>query len=497
MKKHLLFIVLFTACVFSGLTGQPFIAGPENVNEDRSVVAPLVPAITVDGALDDPGWIIMQPVDIVVTGTPGIDLNEIHFGVVYTAEYLYIGVEVFDSILTPFEMGEIFIDGDNSGGAYGPGDLHLRFAGPFVQVIYPDSIEGIMLGFQVMPLGNGVTAELGILWSELGITPQPGSQIGFDILFSDGDSMGGVDYILAWNGNLQNYTETTNFGTLVFWPEITTTATSVISMAVDGNLDDAGWSIDNAVTNIVYGTPTEDINQVNFGLAYNAESLFIGLDVLDAALTFFEMGEVFIDGDNNNSYYGDHDLHLRFAGPVVIVVYPDTIQGIELGFAVKPLGDGYTAELSIPWSELGITPVENEHIGFDLILSDGDSGIGVDYMMAWNGSLQDYWCTSVFGNMVFGVNSGVKDFIDISEQLSIYPNPASEMIYLKDRDNAFEGDLSLKIADISGRTVYNGALNLNDGDWSGLNIDFLNPGIYFITIGNDKQQLAVKKLVVE
>jgi len=141
--------------------------------------------------------------------------------------------------------------------------------------------------------------------------------------------------------------------------------------------------------------------------------------------------------------------------------------------------------------------VENEHIGFDLILSDGDSGTGIDYMMAWNGSLQDYWSTSVFGNMIFGVNSGIGDFSDISAQIDIYPNPSSGMIYIRDTENAFDGNTALKIADISGRIVYDGTMSFVSGNWSGFDAAFLNPGIYFITLSNDQQQVAVKKLVVE
>jgi len=497
MKRCLLLCMLCATLFSVEVYSQNGTSGLKSVMEDKAVVAPKVPSMNIDGFLDDPGWIINQVVDKVVLGTPGIDSNAVLFGVAYNAEYLYIGLNVMDSIITPFEMGEVFIDGDNSGGPYGEGDLHLRFAGPFVQVIYPDTLEGILLGFQVNPLADGFTAELGILWSELGITPEAGGQIGFDLMFSDGDSGTGVDYMMAWNGDLQNYQETTYFGDLIFWPEKSVTATSVIGMTIDGGLDDAGWNIDNAVTNIIFGTPSGDINDAHFGLAYNADSLYIGLDVNDATLTPFEMGEIFIDGDNNDSYYGEKDLHLRFAGPYIFVIYPDTIMGINLVFVVKPLGDGYTAELAIPWSELGITPVENEQIGFDLILSDGDSDTGVDYMMAWNGSLQDYWSKSVFGNMVFGVNSGLNDLVDVSNQVSLYPNPTNGNVYISSPGDTFQGDVNIKVVDITGRTVLNDHFSLEPGKMTGLDASRFTTGTYFITITDNEGVKAIKKFIVE
>ncbi len=182
-------------------------------------------------------------------------------------------------------------------------------------------------------------------------------------------------------------------------------APKVFNMVVDGQLDEADWNIDQNISNVVNGTLTEDPNLIYFGVTYNDEYLFVGLDVMDGALTPMEMGELFIDGNKNGGAYDENDLHIRFAGPVVIVVHPDTIEGIQLGFAVKPLGDGYTAELAIPWSELGVTAVMGNQIGFDLIISDSDSGTSIDYQMAWNGGLQNYQVTSAFGDLLFGTLS--------------------------------------------------------------------------------------------
>jgi hypothetical protein len=185
------------------------------------------------------------------------------------------------------------------------------------------------------------------------------------------------------------------------------TAPKVFNILVDGLLNESDWKIDQPVSQVVYGAPAADgdLNQAYFGVAYNSEFLYVGLDVVDSTLTPYEMGEVFIDGNKSGGAYDTNDLYIRFAGPFVIVMYPDTILGIQLGFAAKPDGKGYTAELAIPWAELTVTPAEGGQVGFDLILSDRDTLTipGVDYMLAWNGGLQDYVSTSSFGDLNFGV----------------------------------------------------------------------------------------------
>ena len=182
-------------------------------------------------------------------------------------------------------------------------------------------------------------------------------------------------------------------------------APKVFAISVDGLLDEADWSIDQIVSQVISGDPAGNMSEVHFGVTYNDEFLYVGIDALDDTLTIMEMGEVFIDGNKNGGAYDANDLHLRFIGTYVQVVYPDTIEGYELGFAVKSLGEGFTAELAIPWVALGVTAAEGDQIGFDLILSDSDNGTSHKYQLAWNGGLQNYVGTSSFGDLLFGTLS--------------------------------------------------------------------------------------------
>jgi hypothetical protein len=187
-------------------------------------------------------------------------------------------------------------------------------------------------------------------------------------------------------------------------------APKVFAMSIDGSLSEPDWRIDQVVSQVINGEPIGDPNEVYFGVTYNEEYLFIGIDVSDAVLTGYEIGEVFIDGNKSGGAYDEFDAHLRFGagltGAYINVIYPDTIEGILLGFIPKPAFDGFTAELAIPWAGIGVTAAEGNQIGFDIILGDSDSPTGEGfYQMAWNGGLQNYVNTSSFGDLLFGTLS--------------------------------------------------------------------------------------------
>ena len=274
-------------------------------------------------------------------------------------------------------------------------------------------------------------------------------------------------------------------------------ATSVISMNIDGKLDDAGWVIDQPVSKLISGTPVIDSNIVFFGLAYNAQYLYVGLDLTDATLTLSEMGEVFIDGNKNGGAYDEFDLHMRFVGLNLFVLHPDTITGIILMPSVKPLGDGVTVELAIPWSELGITPTENEQIGFDLIVGDSDTGIGIDYLMAWNGDLTNYESTSLFGDMIFGVSSGLGDMMDKSDQVALFPNPSDGAVSLQFSGESFNGNVNILITDITGRIINDEKYYTGTDNIIRLDAGLFTPGMYFVAILSKAGGKAFKKLIIK
>ena len=101
----------------------------------NAVIAPKVFAITVDGFVDEADWDISQPVSNLVEGELNDDVNEAYFGVTYTETHLYIGMDITDAILAKNDQGELFIDGDKSGGPYDDHDCHVKFGVAGVEVI--------------------------------------------------------------------------------------------------------------------------------------------------------------------------------------------------------------------------------------------------------------------------------------------------------------------------------------------------------------------------
>jgi hypothetical protein len=180
----------------------------------NSVSAPKVFAINVDGVLNENDWVINKPVAKVVDGSVGADLNEVYFGVAYNETYLFVGIDITDASLTANEQGEVFVDGDKSGGPYDEHDIHLKFSAAGIEVIQGPTGITPLLGFVVS--ATGYTAEVAIPFADLGVTPVEGGQMGFDILIGDDDAGTGVEYKLAWNGGLQDYDNTSSFGSLVF-----------------------------------------------------------------------------------------------------------------------------------------------------------------------------------------------------------------------------------------------------------------------------------------
>jgi len=180
----------------------------------NAVIAPKVFNIAVDGHLDEADWKIDQVISQVIDGTPGADMNTAYFGVTYNETYLYVGIDITDGVPTPGDAGDVYIDGNKSGGAYDSYDIHLRFSLAGVEVIYGPTGIVVELGFGLT--ATGYSAEVAIPWADLGVTPTEGSQIGFDIILKDDDTGTGVEYQMAWNGNLQDDEITTPFGDLLF-----------------------------------------------------------------------------------------------------------------------------------------------------------------------------------------------------------------------------------------------------------------------------------------
>jgi hypothetical protein len=188
-----------------------------NLYYTTSFEAPKVFSMIIDGDLDESGWDISQEANKIIWGTPVSDLNEVNFGVSYSDSYLYVGLNITDYFVNEGDIAEFFVDGDNSGGEYDEHDVFFTINGSgFLEVIYgPPGGITVSAIFKTNP--DGYTVEAAIPWDDLGISPTEGDMAGFDIMIRD-DDYGWVEYVIAWSGTTDNYSNTSPFGKVIFGP---------------------------------------------------------------------------------------------------------------------------------------------------------------------------------------------------------------------------------------------------------------------------------------
>jgi hypothetical protein len=90
----------------------------------------------------------------------------------------------------------------------------------------------------------------------------------------------------------------------------------------------------------------------------------------------------------------------------------------------------------------------------------------------------------------FGTTTGMPTIMqEVSDQ--VYPNPASEKVFFSSEIAKAE---ALSISDINGRELLKADRNFLESA-EGMNIDMLNPGVYFVNI-RYATQTSVQKLIV-
>src|SRR5258705_5144857 len=180
--------------------------------------------------------------------------------------------------------------------------------------------------------------------------------------------------------------------------------------AINGQLSESGWNLANSVTKTTIGTPN---NTVTMGAMWDNTNLYVGVKVLDANLFNDSANlwdddsvEIYIDANNNKgATYDSFDRQF-------VKGYNDTALGgigsqTGVAHASAAIAGGYSVELAIPWSNLGVTPTAGMTIGFDVGNNDDDNAGARDAQAVWWGNINDYNNTSAFGSLVLMSAGGV------------------------------------------------------------------------------------------
>lgn len=155
-----------------------------------------------DGNVDE--WNLNHGCNIVALGNPN---NIITFGVMYDENYLYVGLNVVDDVISlkndavyQNDCIEIYIDNDYCKG----GTKHTGWA----QLLYPADVDRIVPNSIFKKTDDGYCAEIRIPWSDFNIEAKPGVRLGFELDMIDSDGNNG-DYsresVLCFNGSMDNF----------------------------------------------------------------------------------------------------------------------------------------------------------------------------------------------------------------------------------------------------------------------------------------------------
>jgi hypothetical protein len=181
------------------------------------------------------------------------------------------------------------------------------------------------------------------------------------------------------------------------------TGKTLAPITVDGNPNEAEWTLDRIARKPVIGSSD---NTINFGTLWDDKYLYVGVQVQDAGLyndsqDSFEDDsvELFLDADHSRSSTLDvFDWHFR-TGYNDTVLYERASETVGSLHAWSAIPGGYAVELAIPWLNLGITPAAGTTIGFDIAVNDDDNGGMREGQLVWSGTENNYKNTFGYGEL--------------------------------------------------------------------------------------------------
>jgi hypothetical protein len=191
-------------------------------------------------------------------------------------------------------------------------------------------------------------------------------------------------------------------------------------ISINGTLESA-WSQTNSIS---FSNASQSDNQVIVKALWDDTKLYLSYDVTDdvreatnAALWQDDGAEVFIDTQNNKSTSMDAN-DFQFLSNINNI---NSLAGVA-SFTTQR-SNGYTMEISVPWSTLSVTPAQNMNLGILFANNDRDNGVATQFdwlnLIATGDYAQpDLWGTLTLGSTIVVANqtpSGNFDEIRLSD----------------------------------------------------------------------------------
>jgi Carbohydrate family 9 binding domain-like/Concanavalin A-like lectin/glucanases superfamily/Secretion system C-terminal sorting domain/Bacterial Ig domain len=206
-------------------------------------------------------------------------------------------------------------------------------------------------------------------------------------------------------------------------PQQATAYKTQTSILIDGNISESDWTLEKDVAGIYPFYQNWSNNTTKYGVLWDDDYLYVAFEVLDNNLEnnssdgWNDGVEVFIDADFNKGYqYDSFDRHFTKGwNNSGLVEKNSNTTGVL--HAVQNISGGFTVEMAIPWSNLGIIPFNNKKIGFDVsnIIDDNSS----KYQLIWSGNNFNNGTTINFGELTLALNDNVTGILDLRENNSL------------------------------------------------------------------------------
>jgi hypothetical protein len=272
------------------------------------------------------------------------------------------------------------------------------------------------------------------------------------------------------------------------------------TITVNGNLNESNWNLSGSIAKTTIGSPN---NTATFGVLWDNNNLYIGVKVLDAALYNDspdswdnDAVEIFIDANNNKlSSFDGMDNQFIKAYNSSTLFSKVAVTGVQHAYAA--ISGGYTVEISIPWSQLGLTPAAGLTIGFDAGYDDDDNGGTRDAQAVWAGTINNYQSTADYGTVVLSAALPAALAVAVAPSkinlpgMKILPNPAVDgKAKVLISGNTANGHLF--VYDLNGKQVYTAKAQAE----MLLNLQQLPKGVYVVKyVIGDKS--FTKKLLIQ
>jgi uncharacterized protein YjdB len=266
---------------------------------------------------------------------------------------------------------------------------------------------------------------------------------------------------------------------------------SSVAITVNGSLSETSWSVvTNSITKTTVGTGN---NTATFGVLWDNTNLYIGAKVLDANLFSDSPDswdddaiEIYIDANNNKltSYDGlDNQIIKNYNKSAVFTKLG--ITGLQHAWAA--ISGGYSIEIAVPWSQLGISaPAQGTTIGFDIGYDDDDNGGARDAQVVWNGTINNYQNTSGFGSLVLNnttAREASEEVVNNSDSnVSIWPTIVESELYIQ-TDGSYK---SVEVIDVLGR-VHRKDESIQGKQSITMDLSNLASGIHFVRLRSAQQ----------